>query len=413
MRQNILTQRFQNYQVQPIPYMNNQMLNNNPIFSSNIHDQSFYQRMMLQKDEYMRKIKNISDLNLTKEQITEYVIAPIKVEKSDNNEIKKLIHDEEQILTQKFIEDNWWSQRTNAPYKNILKDIDWTRDFKTQNDLVVHKYGDLDKVGLMKEYEELAKIIENHNGKLKVIFSASKKSEHKKAFKFVQKYRGKLKYNPKDYNELKDNFDKEQKKFDREQKRIDNILSRIMDDDIEDKEIKQLESEFLKKSSKVNKKSKSKIKDREIELDRQIQKLVDELGNEILKELEQDITDSDESLEDENNSSSSKSSKSSKNSDKKYNNKKDNKTKLKNADIDNSVENISSLPTTRIRIKKITKDNNSSENIESDSISIKNEKRIRIRRIEKDNNESNKKMETIDTTIKRIKIGKRSQITQN
>ena len=275
------------------------MLNNNPLYSSNIYDQNFYQQMMLQKEEQLRKIKSISDLNLSKEQITEYVIAPIRVEKNDVNELKKICDEEDQRLTKEFIESNWWSQRTNAPYKNILKDQDWRKTFKIEDDLIVHKYSDLDKVGLMDEYMAILKLIEKHNGELKVVFSASNESEYKKAFKFVQKYRGRLKYNPKDYNELKNYYDKEQKKFGREQKRLDNIISRIVDEDMDDKELKQIEAEFYKPSttfkfSKSGAGSKSKHKkDKERQIDRQIQELIDEFGEEVLKELDAD-TDSDD-----------------------------------------------------------------------------------------------------------------------
>src|SRR5690606_12699014 len=106
---NSLTQRFQNRVNTPINYMNNQMLNNNPIYSSNIYDNNFYQQMMLQKEEQMRKVKNINDLGLSKEQITEYVIAPIKVEKSDASELERLRSSEEQTLTEEFIKTNWWN----------------------------------------------------------------------------------------------------------------------------------------------------------------------------------------------------------------------------------------------------------------------------------------------------------------
>ena len=283
MYQNKLTQRYQNYVSQPVQYMNNQMLNNNPLYASNIHDQSFYQQMMLQKDEQIRKVNNISELGLTKEQITEYVIAPIKIEKSDKTEIEKLTEDLNSMMTKKFIEENWWSKRTNAPYKNILHNEDWKKDFKKEGDLIVHKVSDLDKVGLMDDYKLLTSLIEKHNGELKVIFSTSEETEHKKAFKFVQKYKYRMKYDPKDYNDLKDHYKKEQKKFDREQKHIDDIINKVMDDEIDESELKLIESEFLSPS-----KSKRKNKKKDNDLDKQLQELIDEYGEEILEELEEE-----------------------------------------------------------------------------------------------------------------------------
>lgn len=269
----------------PVQYMNNQMFKNNPICASNIHDNNFYQQMMMHKEEQLRRIKNISDLGLTREQITEYVIAPIKIEKSDKCEIDRMFDEENNRCTKDFIEKNWWTQRTNAPYKNILKDEDWKKDFKKLDDLVVHRVTGLDKVGLMEDYHSLLNIIEKHNGQLKVIFSASKESEHKKAFKFVQKYRDRMKYNPKDYNDLKEYYKTEQKKYEHDQKRIEEAITRLMDEDIEDMELKQIESEFLKPKTKKNKQI-LQNKDKEADIDRQLQELIEEFGEEVLKELE-------------------------------------------------------------------------------------------------------------------------------
>src|SRR5436309_2677649 len=94
MHQNKLTQSHKSFMNQPINFMNNQMLNNNPLYVSNICNQQFYQQMMLQREEQMRKIRSVSDLGMTREKITEYVIAPLKIQRSDKNEIEKL-HNEE------------------------------------------------------------------------------------------------------------------------------------------------------------------------------------------------------------------------------------------------------------------------------------------------------------------------------
>lgn len=188
MYENNLTKNYQNYLRQPpVHYMNNKMINNNPIYTSNIYDQNFYQQMMMAREEQLRKIRNVSELGLTKEQLTEYVICPIKEEKSNVSEIAKLLDEENIHFTQQFIEDNWWKTRTNAPYKNILKDQDWTKNFKNSDDLIVHKYTNFDKIGLMDEYDKLCKLLEKHNNELKSIFSVSKENEYKLKFDRVQK----------------------------------------------------------------------------------------------------------------------------------------------------------------------------------------------------------------------------------
>ena len=255
--------------------------NNNSLFATNIYDNRFYQQMMMQKEEKIRKIKNVSELGLSKEQIVEYVIAPIKLEKSSSKEIEKYFSDEQEKITKKYIEENWWKKRTNAPYKNILKDEDWTKQFKKEKDLIVHTVSKHDKIGLEEEYVMLLGLLEKHNSDIKVIFSASQENEHKKHFKFVQKYKDRVKYNPKDNNiDLKEYYTKAQKKYDNDQKRLDEAIARLMDEDITDKEIKELESEIIK-PSKVKKTTKQ-----EKNIDDEIQELVKELGEDVLKDLD-------------------------------------------------------------------------------------------------------------------------------
>ena len=390
-------QRYQSYLNQPIQFMNNQMLNNNPIYATNIHDQNFYQQMMLQREDQMRKIRNISDLNMSREQITEYVIAPIKIERGDKGEIERYTTEEESMMTKKFIEDNWWSKRTNEPYKNILKDEDWRKDFKKEDDLIVHKVTDLDKIGLMDDYKTLVDLIEVHDGELKVIFSSSKETEHKKAFKFVQKYKYRMKYDPKDYNDLKDYYKKEQKKFDREQKHIDNVISRLMDDEIDAKELKCIESEFLK-PSKSKKKSKNKGRDHDANIDREIQEFIDEYGEEALETL----------LEDSDEDTSSKK-KAEKNHVSKEDKKRHNKVKVRVVDKDKSEESDEKQSRSRIRIKKRTVEatqKDRSKDLSDKDLSVKAEKpsRIRIKRIA-DESKSEPVNEKIDSDKKiRIRI---------
>lgn len=430
MYQNNLTQRYQNYLNQPIDFMNNQMLNNNPLYASNIHDQNFYQQMMLQREEQKRKIKNVSDLGMTREQITEYVIAPIKIERGDKAEIDRYTTEEENMMTKKFIEDNWWSKRTNEPYKNILKDEDWRKDFKKEEDLIVHKVTDLDKVGLMDDYEALIALIEVHDGELKVIFSSSKETEHKKAFKFVQKYKYRMKYDPKDYNDLKDYYKKEQKKFDKEQKRIDDVISRLMDDEMDEKELKRIESEFLKPSkTKKNKKE----QDREF---REIQEFIDEYGEDALNEILEDSDDDTAIKKSKKRPDKKMAKKTDKDCSNDYDDKnvKSSRIRIKNITIeekekhiktkDTSKEHVPDVSQRRIRIKRIgteefTKNASEPENTKTDETDKKVRIRIKpkthskdadVKRVKEDKSvvtkvtPSTKNTENEDSTIKRIRI---------
>ena len=86
-----------------------------------------------------------------------------------------------------------------------------------------------------------------------------------------------MNYDPKNYTDLKDYYKKEQKKHDRDQKRIDDVLSRLMEDNIDANEIKQIEMEFLQ--SHENNKTQEK------EIDREIQSLITRCGDSILDDL--------------------------------------------------------------------------------------------------------------------------------
>jgi len=248
-----------------------QTIQSNGMSKLSNNNQQFYQQMMMAKADQMKKIKNVSELGLTRDQITEYIICPIKVERSSRNEIERYVSDEEAKLAKKYIEDNLWKNRTNAPYKNILKNEDWKKRFATANDLIVHRVSHLDKIGLLDEYKKLVGLMEKHNNELRVIYSTTKESEHLKEFEYVNKYKYTVKYDPKDYNDLKEFYKKEQKKLEKEQKRIDHIINKLTDDDITADEIKLLENEFINTNKGV-------VVNQVDELDKKIMELLNDDG---------------------------------------------------------------------------------------------------------------------------------------
>jgi hypothetical protein len=394
MYNNNLTRGYQQYTTQPIQFMNNQLLNNNPLYASNIYDQNFYHQMMLQKEDQMKKIRTKDDLKLNDQQITEYVIAPIRVEKSDSREIDKLIDDQRMKVTQKYLEENWWKERTNAPYKNILVNEDWKKDFKKKEDLIVHKVSDLDKVGLIDDYKKILKLIEEQNGQLKVIFSASKKNEHKQAFKYVQKYRDRVSYNPKDFNDLKDYYKKEQNKYEREQKKIDDVIARLMDeDDIGEDAIKRIESEFLKPTrSKKNKQNENSY---EKNIDRQIQELIDEYGEDVVAKMAES---SDEESPENHQTEPPKTA----------------KVKIVKKNItntNNTKPDEQNDEPKRIRIKR-PDDIEIKTTEQSDTKNMMSDKRIRIKKISTDSGltghlMTKEKSKSKDKNIRRIRITKK------
>ena len=67
-------------------YANNNMISQNPNFTS--RDPQFYNRIQLAKLEQIKRAKKIEDLGLDKKQLSEYVIDPFKIEKTDKKEIE-------------------------------------------------------------------------------------------------------------------------------------------------------------------------------------------------------------------------------------------------------------------------------------------------------------------------------------
>jgi hypothetical protein len=267
---NNLVNRFQS-QKNNIPFNNNALLNNNPTFMANSKDSSFYNKINMAKLEQIKRAKNIEDMGIDKKQIMDLIISPIVINKTKKIELDEALNE---IIPQyssknnKFLEE-WWGSRTNQPYKNIIKKDLFNKDFKKyykdnifntnvkdKKDLLIHKITDADSDSLLleAEFDLLSGIIEKHNDELKVIYSASKKNKYKKEFEYVQNYRYRLEYNPKNSEELKDFYKKEQKKINKEKRMIDDVINNLIENDqLTSEEIEKLNSELsvTKKSSKI------------------------------------------------------------------------------------------------------------------------------------------------------------------
>ena len=359
---NNLRNRYQQHRQQPVNYMNNNLLSNNPVFTANIHDPNFHREMIMRREQQRKRVRNINDLNLTKEQIVEYVICPIKAEKGDRMEIDRVYKDLDDTLTTKWLEQNWWRGRTNQPYKNIIKEEDyWKRNFKKQSDLIVHKVTDMDTVGLMDDYYQLLELIERHDKDLKVIFSASEKTKHKRKFKYVNKMKYRMKYNPKDYKDLTEYYKKQQKKYNKTVKQYDEVIQMMMDnEDITDEQLKQIEAEFLcdndtkerkeARRKKENKNRKKRAKEKEKELEAELMALVEEHGEDILDVLDDDDFDFDD-----------KSSKSSRKDKKSNNDSKNRDSKNRDSKSRDSKSRDSKNNDSKSRDSRVTKDDSSND----------------------------------------------------
>lgn len=242
MQDNKLINRFQNFQNRNMSFQNNSLLANHSNFSSInsnlIWNNSQQQIDVINELRDQQKIKQLEKLNeleqkIDKEKIKECVIKPIKI-KFDNEIINQKWKELEKNYEVELIK--YWKGRTNQPYKNILKNENYNRDYKTQEDLIVHRVTKKDKIGVDDEYNKFMNQLEQHNNELKMIYSVSKLAEHKKQFEYNHKYKYRVNYKPSDHEELKQDrinyFKKEQKKMEANKEKLDNIIETLINEGI-------------------------------------------------------------------------------------------------------------------------------------------------------------------------------------
>jgi hypothetical protein len=320
------------------PFQNNPMLSNNPVFIGSVRDPKFYDRINVAKLNKLKTAKDINDLGMNKKELTDYIINPMKIEKlskdellelsqkynvitdqfpklPDKKENKKLQIQKKTMKNDKEIFDieivmqgmpkilkEWWNSRTNDPYKNILKNLKDTnkKKYKNKEDFIVHKVSNVDKseVMLEKEYEDLMALLEMHNNNLKVIYSASEKNKHKQEFRYINKYKYRLKYDPKNFEELKDYYKSEEKKLQKNNKQLDDLIDSLIDEDIlDDEQKKELTKQLQNIEVEMETKRKSKIEKIEDQLRNQ---LGDSKYKQIMREVEKQIEESSSESEPDN-----------------------------------------------------------------------------------------------------------------
>lgn len=160
-------------------------------------------------------------LNFKKNSISNGTVQVDKLDKSYfDNEISKLQSTYEPNLAE------YWKTRTNQPYKNILKNENYNKTFKTKEDLIVHKITNADREGLIDEYKKLMDLLEKHNNELRLIYSTSKKTDHLKKFEYTNKYQF-VKYNPTDFVEMKQSRSEQVKKEQETKEQVIEIIQEI------------------------------------------------------------------------------------------------------------------------------------------------------------------------------------------
>jgi len=268
----------------------NNIMKNNPLLNnSNYMEQEMMRTKSIQMAQHVQKLKHMQHMKkiqilkdidkLDEDKIKDSVIKPKKIEFTKNE--KDNIDNEFKVKDNVYKDDNQfkqhtqllWNKRTNEPYKNILKDEDYTKKFEKEEDLIVHKVTDVDKdVNILEgSLKEKLSVIERHNDELKIIYSLDNKTEHKKKFEYNHTYKYRVKFKTSgDHNNLKKNkidiYKKEQKKLEKNKKKIIDIFESMVNDDLISKD--QLENLGI-------------VNDNEIEIDLSVleEKLSEELNS--------------------------------------------------------------------------------------------------------------------------------------
>lgn len=257
---NKLMENYYRQQQQRVPINNNYFLQNHPMFNNNSNQvkqmqmKQMYQNMERMKQlEEMKRQKKIREINnMDKKKLAEYVIRPEKdnLEKKDieniNSEYSQLERLYKTDNEYKKHMDKYYKKRTNEPYKNILKDENYKKQFKKEEDLIVHKVTNLDKDKkiIEEKFRKLENVIKQHNNELDAFYSASKEAENKKKFEYENVYKFRVKYDPKQHTQNKEEkleyYKNEQQKLDKKNNKFNETIKKMVDNNLFDKE--QLEA---------------------------------------------------------------------------------------------------------------------------------------------------------------------------
>ncbi len=139
--------------------------------------------------------------NYNSNNITNIIIGTEQTKKTLNDNIIEKANQLEQKSAQELAE--LWRQRTNAPYKIIIKNEPHNKEFKTQKDLVIHHVTLQDKEGVEEQYNEKMTDIKHHNNELKEKYTKEKKSEYYQKFMYNNSYNKRNQMPSSDFIEMK------------------------------------------------------------------------------------------------------------------------------------------------------------------------------------------------------------------
>ncbi len=206
---------------------------------------------LLSSHRNRNKIKNITRIKeetATPVNMVDIIINTQKV-KPNNTDIKAKLAAMEKDYDKTNLK-SYWDKRTNDPYKVIFKKENFKKDYKTQDDLVVHRVTSKDKEGVEEEYNHKTKDILTHNNELKKIYAKEKEESHFKKFVYNNSYKYRTpQTKPTDFVEMKDAAKHEDDNNDDVPDIMDSLiesglldLGKKEDDDAKNKETEQSKS---------------------------------------------------------------------------------------------------------------------------------------------------------------------------
>lgn len=203
--------------------------------------------MKIKQMNYMRRLKTL-EKTTDNETIAQCVIKPIKVKDLDKNRIHVNNDFDKAKRTMVKSKEDYYRQRTNAPYKNIIKDKKYYEQFisnphkKINTDqLIVYKVqeNDKDQKELENKASQFINKLEMHNDELNMLYSTNKKSKYKQEFEYNNKYKYRT-YDPssntiggQEHNERKhdklQHYQREQQRMDAHRKQQDEVIETMIE----------------------------------------------------------------------------------------------------------------------------------------------------------------------------------------
>lgn len=223
---NKLVNQFNQYKSQnpnSVPYQNNQLLINNVHIMNNLsspHNQNM-DRLKQFMDNVKKKGKNGN--------IIEELLKPQETDKFKGNteEVKKNYDMLETMRKEmKYT-------ITNQPYKNIIKNADYTKKINDAKDLIIYIMNskDKNKDELEREFKKLEKLIDDMDVEIKLEYAPSRKPEHKKKFDYRHNYVTRLVHEEKQHGDIKEDmidfYKKKQEEAEKNKEKCDEILRKL------------------------------------------------------------------------------------------------------------------------------------------------------------------------------------------